>query len=112
MNQTAQLNQAKNIAAMNQLGKIGTQTVKDYNKQYANFGSDLMEYGAPAADYYANVYKGNTPFGIGSRDIRVVNDQAAEVEKAFSPKTEEEGAARQGRYIKKSNKVRRKKRRK
>ena len=45
---------------LNQLGKIGTQTVKDYNQQYANFGSDIMQYGAPAADYYANVYKGNT----------------------------------------------------
>lgn len=111
MNQTAQLNQAKNIAAMNQLGRIGTQTVKDYNEQYANFGSDLMEYGAPAADYYANVYKGNTPFGIGSRDIKVVNDQAAEVEKAFARKPDEsETTAKKGNYIKRSNKVRKNRR--
>lgn len=126
MNQTAQLNQAKNIAAMNQLGKIGTQTVKDYNKQYANFGSDLMEYGAPAADYYANVYKGNTPFGIGSRDISIAQMDPAEVtaiynrqNKAQSEVTPQENTtepakepAKRGRYIKKSNKVRRKKRRK
>jgi hypothetical protein len=69
----------------------------------------MMNYGPVAADYYANIHKGNTPFGLGSRDIRVVNDQAAEVEKAFQPK---EGEAKRGRYIKKSNKVRRKKRRK
>ena len=108
-NRAQAMNVQKDINAMNQLGKIGTQTVKDYNQQYANFGSDMMEYGAPAADYYANVYKGNTPFGMGSRDIKVVNDQASKVEEAFKPKEEE---ARKGRYIKKSNKVRRKKRRK
>lgn len=108
-NKAQAMNVQKDINAMNQLGKIGTQTVKDYNEQYANFGSDMMQYGAPAADYYANVYKGNTPFGMGSRDIKVVNDQASKVEEAFKPKEEE---ARKGRYIKKSNKVRRKKRRK
>lgn len=108
-NRVQAMNTQKDINAINQLGKIGTQTVKDYNQQYANFGSDMMEYGAPAADYYANVYKGNTPLGMGSRDIKVVNDQAAEVEKAFEPKQE---AAKKGRYIKKSNKIRRKKRRK
>jgi len=111
VNRDNQIDEQRRLSAINQLGKIGTQTVKDYNQQYANFGSDMMQYGAPAADYYANIYKGNTPFGLGSRDIKVVNDQAAEVEKAFQPKTEET-AAKKGRYIKKSNKVRRKKRRK
>ena len=111
VNQANQIDEARRLAAINQLGRIGTQTVKDYNEQYANFGSDMMEYGPVAADYYANVYKGNTPFGLGSRDIKVVNDQAAEVEAAFN-KPPEEGEARRGRYIKKSNKVRRKKRRK
>jgi len=110
-NKAQAMNVQKDIKAIDQLGKIGTQTVKDYNQQHANFGSDMMEYGAPAADYYANVYKGNTPFGMGSRDIKVVNDQGAAVEKAFQAQPEEE-EARKGRYIKKSNKVRRKKRRK
>jgi hypothetical protein len=85
-----------------------------------------MEYGAPAADYYANVYKGNTPFGIGSRDISIAQMDPAEVtaiynrqNKAQSEVTPQENTtepakepAKRGRYIKKSNKVRRKKRRK
>lgn len=112
VNRDNQIDEQRRLAAINQLGRIGTQTVKDYNEQYANFGSDMMEFGPPAADYYANVYKGNTPFGLGSRDIKVVNDQAAEVEAAFNKPPEEEQEARRGRYIKKSNKVRRKKRRK
>lgn len=125
-NKAQAMNVQKDINAMNQLGKIGTQTVKDYNQQYANFGSDIMEYGAPAADYYANVYKGNTPFGLGSRDISISQMDPAEVSAMYNqqnqqqtqaestppppPPVEEE--ARRGRYIKKSNKVRRKKRRK
>lgn len=127
MNRTAAQNQATKLAAMNQLGKIGTQTVKDYNQQYANFGSDMMEYGPVAADYYANVYKGNTPFGIGSRDINVTQMDPSEVTATFNrlqqanaqqaatetptPDPAPEPAKR-GRYIKKSNRVRRKKRRK
>ena len=124
-NKAQAMNVQKDINAMNQLGKIGTQTVKDYNQQYANFGSDIMQYGAPAADYYANVYKGNTPFGMGSRDISISQMDPAEVSAMYNqqnqqtqaestppppPPVEEE--ARRGRYIKKSNKVRRKKRRK
>jgi hypothetical protein len=108
-NRNQAMQQSRDIAAFDKLGSTATQTVKDYNQQYANYGSDMMNYGPVAADYYANIHKGNTPFGLGSRDIRVVNDQAAEVEKAFQPK---EGEAKRGRYIKKSNKVRRKKRRK
>ena len=108
-NRNQAIQQSRDIAAFDKVGSTATQTVKDYNQEYANYGSDMMNYGPVAADYYANIHKGNTPFGLGSRDIRVVNDQAAEVEKAFQPK---EGEAKRGRYIKKSNKVRRKKRRK
>lgn len=126
-NKAQAMNVQKDINAINQLGKIGTQTVKDYNQQYANFGSDIMEYGAPAADYYANVYKGNTPFGMGSRDISISQMDPAEVtamynqqnqgqqtqaESTPTPPAPVEEEARRGRYIKKSNKVRRKKRRK
>lgn len=108
MNATAARNQAVNLAAMNQLGKIGTQTVKDYNEQYANFGSDLMNYGPVAADYYANVYRGNAPFG--ARNISIPEMSPDEVS-AFYNKSKE-GEAKKGRYIKKSNNVRRKRRRK
>lgn len=116
MNQTAAQNQATKLAAMNQLGRIATQTVKDYNQQYANFGSDMMEYGPVAADYYANTYRGNTPFGLGSRDINVTQMDPAEVTKMYeqmeAAKKTTEATSRRGGYIKKSNKVRRKKRRK
>ena len=129
-NKAQAMNVQKDINAMNQLGKIGTQTVKDYNQQYANFGSDMMEYGPVAADYYANVYKGNTPFGLGSRDINITQMDPADVTAMYNrqnqaatqtetppppppPATEEpEEEAKRGRYIKKSNRVRRKKRKK
>lgn len=116
-NQTNMLNQQRKIEAMNQLGKIGTQTVKDYNQQYANFGSDMMEYGPVAADYYANTYRGNTPFGLGSRDINMTQMDPAEVTAMYermkkeNPTTEPEAettTGRKGGYIKRSNKVRRK----
>ena len=118
MNQTAARNQATKLAALNQLGKIGTQTVKDYNQQYANFGSDMMEYGPVAADYYANTYRGNTPFNIGARNINVSQMDPEEVTRMYNDRqaqqanTDSETAARKGRYIKKTNKVRRKKRKK
>ena len=124
MNRTAAMNQQKNIDAMNQLGKIGSQTVKDYNQQYANFGSDIMNYGPVAGDYYSNVYRGNTPFGLGSRDISVTqmdpdevtniyNRRAGQQEDSETPETTEttEETGRRGGYIKKSNKIRRNKRR-
>jgi len=114
-NQTNALNQQRKIEAMNQLGKIGTQTVKDYNQQYANFGSDMMEYGPVAADFYANVYKGNTPFGLGSRDINMTQMSPDEVtamyekmKKENPPAQTENTEGRRGGYIKRSNKVRRK----
>jgi len=121
VNQANQIDEARRLAAINQLGRIGTQTVKDYNQQYANFGSDLMNYGPVAADYYANVYKGNTPFGLGSRDISITQMDPSEVTAqmqqrqqaaAANKPSDEETTARKGRYIKKSNRVRRKKRRK
>jgi len=120
MNQTAARNQATRLAALNQLGKIGTQTLKDYNQQYSNFGSDMMEYGPVAADYYANTYRGNTPFNIGARNINVSQMDPEEVARMYNNRqTQQENAddnsetkARKGRYIKKANKVRRKKRRK
>jgi len=115
---TAEQNRAIKLAAINQMGKIGTQTVKDYNQQYANFGSDMMQYGPVAADYYANVYKGNTPFNMGARDINVSgagaeeqvadimqNQQASEI-LPDSNDTNEGG--RKGRYVKKPGKIRRK----
>ena len=129
-NKAQAMNVQKDINAFNQLGKIGTQTVKDYNQQYANFGSDIMNYGPVAADYYANVYKGNTPFGLGSRDISITQMDPADVTAMYNrqnqaatqtqtppppppPAPEEpEEEAKRGRYIKKSNKVRRKKRKK
>jgi hypothetical protein len=108
------MNDFQDMAAIDKLGSLASQQVRDVNQQFANYGSDLMNYGAPAADFYANVYKGNMPGVFGTRDIKVVNDGSQAVEEAFAKDLKEpegEDVARKGRYTKKVNKVRRKKRR-
>ena len=104
-------NVARRTAAFDKLGTVGTQTVKDYNQQYANFGSDIMEYGAPAADYYANVYKGNVPL-VGSRNISVPGMTSEEAAAAFDqPQETTNATSKKGGYIKRAGKIKRRKRR-
>jgi hypothetical protein len=104
-------NIARRTAAFDKLGTIGTQTVKDYNQQYANFGSDMMEYGPVAADYYANVYKGNVPL-VGSRNISVPGMTSEEAAAAFDqPQETTNATSKKGGYIKRAGKIKRRKRR-
>jgi hypothetical protein len=112
-------NIARKTAAYDKLGAIGTQTVKDYNQQYANFGSDMMEYGPVAADYYANVYKGNVPL-VGKRNISVPSMSSEEAAAMWDqnqdaaqeqPQEQPQQETKRGGYLKRAGKIKRRRRR-
>ena len=115
VNLARRVNLQRRDAARDQLGRIATQTVADYNQQHANIGSDLMEYGPVAQDYYANVYRGNVPFVRGINVDNMSGMSPEEVAALYNQRMEKEGTteekpkSKRGGYIKKSGRVRRRK---
>ena len=118
-----EMNINKDIDAVNQLGKIATQTVQDYNKQFADrFEAQANQVDGEFDRALLNYYKPNMPFGLGGTDayagggttyspdqIQAENDAraAAKVEAE-----QEEAVAKKGRYFRKAGKVRRRRKRK
>ncbi len=125
MNRTAAFNAQTKMSALNQLGRIGTQTVKDYNQQYADrFAAQASQVDGEFDRALVNYYNPTLPFGIGSTPVypeggSTLNQQQLDAyynnrssQEQQQEQTEQQPTARKGRYIKKTNKVRRKKKKK
>jgi hypothetical protein len=117
-NEARQANMENRIAAVNQLGRIGTQTVKDYNQQRA----DIFEGQASQVDgefdrALQNYYKGPK---VGLWGKANINPQGGttmsqqQIDAMYSTQAAEEQpkeTARRGRYVKRPGKINRRSRR-
>lgn len=118
-NRAEEMNQANKIAALNQLGKIGTQTVVDRNQQRA----DIFEGQAGQVDgefdrALQNYYPGSKlPFGpkvnINPQGGTTMSQQQIDAMYAQQAASEQppKESARRGRYVKKPGKINRRSRR-
>lgn len=117
-NRAEEMNQANKIAALNQLGKIGTQTVKDRNQQRA----DIFEGQASQVDgefdrALQNYYPGSKlPFGpkinINPQGGTTMSQQQIDAMYAQQAEAEQPKQEKKGGYIRKKGKVRRNRRKK
>ena len=114
-----EMNINKDIDAVNQLGKIATQTVKDYNQQFADrFEAQANQVDGEFDRALLNYYKSNMPFGIGGTDAYAAGGttyspdqiQAENEARATAKVEEEEASAKKGGYFRKTGKVRRRRR--
>jgi len=117
-NEARRSNMENRIAAVNQLGRIGTQTVKDYNQQRA----DIFEGQASQVDgefdrALQNYYKGPK---VGLWGKANINPQGGttmsqqQIDAMYSTQAAEEQpkeTARRGRYVKRPGKINRRSRR-
>lgn len=109
------------IEAVNQLGRIGTQTVKDYNDQFADlFAAKASQVDGEFDRAMLNYYKPTMPFGLGG-----VNNypqggttlSPEQIEAGFNQQPLEQGTtdgtttpSKKGGYIKRSRKLKRRRR--
>lgn len=118
VNRARETNMENRIAAVNQLGRIGTQTVKDYNQQRA----DIFEGQASQVDgefdrALQNYYKGPK---VGLWGKANINPQGGttmsqqQIDAMYAQQNAEEQpteGARRGRYVKRPGKINRRSRR-
>ena len=118
-NKARQYNIDKDIQAVNQMGRIGTQTVKDYNQQFADrFAAQASQVDGEFDRALLNYYRPNMPGFLGGRTPvypeggTTLNDQQLDALYPQSQNQQAEGNNRKGGYVKRAGKVRRKRKRK
>ena len=118
-NKARQYNIDKDIQAVNQMGRIGTQTVKDYNQQFADrFAAQASQVDGEFDRALMNYYRPNMPGFLGGRTPvypeggTTLSDQQLDALYPQSQNQQTQNQNRKGGYIKRAGKVRRKKRRK
>ena len=104
------------IAAINQLGKIGTQTVKDRNQQRADiFQGQASQVDGEFDRAVANYYQGSrfgppgSKINLNTKGGTTMSQQ--QIDAMYNPQAQEADTARKGRYTKKPGKVNRRKKR-
>lgn len=110
----------RRIDAVNQLGRIATQTVKDYNQQFADkFEAQANQVDGEFDRALINYYKPTMPFGIGGTNLYPQGNSTLspeQIQAMYQQNSQDEtaadntGEARKGGYIKKSRKLTRRKR--
>ena len=117
-NRAQELNQARDIGAYNQLGKIGTQTVKDRNQQRADIFEGQAsqvdgEFDRALANYYPSSRLPFTPkVKINTAGGTTYSQDQIDAMYAQQTQADETTNAKRGGYIRKKGKVRRNRRKK
>lgn len=110
-NTTNQYNLDKNIGAVNQLGRIGSQTVKDYNNQYADRWQNQAtqvdgEFDRGMQNYYRGTFDRLRGKGSNVNPEGGTTMNQEQIDNYYAQNKPEEGTAKRGGYITKYGKIR------